>query len=80
MKKFLVLLFCSILVIAVVASCGQKKTDEGDDMTAGGHADEMADTTRMDEGMMDSVQDMGEEMLDSAEAMGKEVIEDAGGH
>ena len=78
MKKFLVFLFCSILVVALVASCGQKKADEGDDMTAGGHAAEMADSTRMDKGMMDST--MADSMMETADSMGHEMMEGEGGH
>lgn len=76
MKRVMVLLFCSILVIAVVASCGQKKADDSD-MSAGGHADEMADTTRMHEGMADSLLGEGEEMLDSAAAAGQKLMDSA---
>ncbi|MDX9857142.1 MAG: hypothetical protein RBT76_05090 [candidate division Zixibacteria bacterium] len=76
MKKLLILLFCSVLVIAVVASCGQKKTEDGD-MSAGGHADEMADTTRMHEGVVDSLIGEGEALLDSAAAAGEQMIDSA---
>jgi hypothetical protein len=68
MKKLLVVLLCSILVVAVIAGCGQQEeSGEAEDMSAGGHADEMADTTRMDEEMMDTT--MADSMMEEAEAV-----------
>lgn len=65
MKKLLILALCAIFAMALVIGCGEKKADDTD-MTAGGHAEEMADQTRMDSAMVDS---MGQMMTDSAKMM-----------
>lgn len=65
MKKLLILALCAMFALALVVGCGEKKADDTD-MTAGGHAEEMADQTRMDSAMVDS---MGNMMADSAMKM-----------
>jgi hypothetical protein len=80
MKKLLILALCAIFALAIVIGCGEKKADDAD-MTAGGHAEEMADTTRMDSAAMDS---MGQMMTDSANMMtdsaGGAMEGETGGH
>ena len=65
MKKLIILALCAIFAMALVIGCGEKKADDAD-MTAGGHSEEMADQTRMDSAMVDS---MGHMMADSAKMM-----------
>lgn len=74
MKKLFLLLLCSLFVLALVG-CGQKSEGEAEDTSAGGHVDEMADTTRMDSAM-DSMANEGS--MGGEEEAGHESSE--GGH
>ena len=69
------MLLCAALMLAIAVSCGEKKADDVEDMAAGA-AEELADSTRMDSAMIDS---MAGEMADSAGALmeeGKEMMEE----
>lgn len=74
MRGILILLACVVLTLGVLVSCGEKEKEA---QPASGHPEEMADTTRMDSTMMDTLQEAAEGMIDSAAEMTKDVVEDA---
>jgi hypothetical protein len=64
MKRLLVLLCVGALGLALLIGCGQQ--EEAEEHGAAGMAEEMADTTRMDSAMIDS---MADTMMSEAEGM-----------
>lgn len=73
MKRLMVLLCVGALGLALLIGCGQQKEAEMEDHGAAGAAEEMADTTRMDSAMADSMADTmmskTEGMMDKSEKM-----------
>lgn len=78
MKKLLVLTACALFILGMVAGCGQKSETEGtQEVSAGGHAEEMADTTRMDSTAMDSMAEEGSMGGEEGSMGGEETTEEA---
>ena len=71
MKKFLVLALCLALGLTFLVGCGKKEAEQTEP-AAGGHAEEMADSTRMD-----SAAGALEEAVDTAAAAVEEAAEEA---
>lgn len=73
MKRLMVLLCVGALGLALLIGCGQQKEAESEDHGAAGMAEEVADTTRMDSAMADSMADTmmskSKEMMDKTEGM-----------
>jgi len=78
MKKFLVLALCLLFAASFMFACGKQETEQTEP-AAGGHPEEMADTTRMDSAMeaMDSM--AGEAVEEGTEAV-EEAAEEVTGH
>ena len=55
MKRILALMLCMLLALAIIVSCSAEK--EPAQQGAGGHAEEAADSTRMDAATPDSTMD-----------------------
>jgi|GEM_PF-1951599 len=81
MKRFLIVIACSLLMLALLGGCGTKE-EATPDTSAAGHPEEVADSTRMDSAMLDTT------VIDSAlvDSVVKEGVDEAveqateGGH
>ena len=86
MKKLLVLALCLLFAASFMYGCGKQETGEDTEPAAGGHPEEMADTTRMDSAMdvVDSLageaEEAVEEAAEAAEGAAKEAVKDVTGH
>ncbi|MBU0983423.1 MAG: hypothetical protein KKA42_06105 [candidate division Zixibacteria bacterium] len=72
MKKVLLLGLCLALGLTFLVGCGEQEAEQ--EPAAGGHVEEMADSTRMDSALVDSAAAVMEEGTEAAE----EAVE--GGH
>ena len=83
MKRFLVLLLVALFAIGLTVGCGKKEAAEADKVPADVKEAEMADTTRMDEGVVDSlageVKEAAEEVVDEAAEAVEGAVKDATG-
>lgn len=84
MKRIFVLFLLTLFALSLVIGCGQKETSEADKVPADVKEAEMADTTRMDEGMVDSLageaKEAAGEMIDSAASAVEGAAKEATGH
>ncbi len=72
MKKVLLLALCLALGLTFLVGCGEQEAEQTEP-AAGGHAEEMADSTRMDSAAVEAA-------VDTAAAAAEEVVEEATGH
>ncbi len=71
MKKLAAILTC-LMVLAVLVGCGQQEEPQPGDTGAAGHADEVADSTRMDSAAgLDTAAEMPEDTAATEEPAGQ---------
>lgn len=90
MKKLLVFALCLLFAASFMYGCGKQETGEDTEPAAGGHPEEMADTTRMDSAMeavdstageaMDEATEAADEAMEGAEEAAEGAVEEATGH
>lgn len=87
MKKLLVLALCLLFAASLMYGCGKQETSDQAEPAAGGHPEEMADTTRMDSAMQavdsmagEAVDSMAGEAVDEATEAAEGAVEEATGH